>query len=108
MLQRSDHLHGLSPDPLQQLSVLLVLGAPELDAVLQMGPHEGRVERDSHLPAPAGHPSSDGAQDTICFPSCKSTLLAHVKFVIQQDPQVLLCSDLFFNYFFLQICYYKI
>ena len=48
-----------------------------------MEPHEGRVEKDNH-------PSSDGAQDTIGLPSCKSTLLAHVKFFIHQGPQLLL------------------
>ena len=50
-----------------------------------MGPQEGRVERNNHLPVPAGHPSSDGAQDTICFLSCKSTLLAHVQFFLYQE-----------------------
>lgn len=29
---------------------------------------EGRVARDSHLPVPDGHTSSDGAQDTIGRP----------------------------------------
>ena len=50
-------------------ALFLVLGAPDLEAVLQMGPHKGRVERDNHLPVPAGHPSHDGAQDIVCFPS---------------------------------------
>jgi len=40
------------------------LEAPELDTVLQMEPHKSRVGRDNnHLPVPAGHPSSDGAQE---------------------------------------------
>jgi len=56
-----------------------------------MGPHRERVEGNNHLSVPAGHPTSDGAQNTICFLSCKSTLLAHVKFFILQDPQVLPC-----------------
>ena len=73
-----DHLCGSPLDPLQQLSVFLLLEAPHLDAVFQMGPHKSRVEGDNHLPVPASHPSSDGAQDTICFPTCKGTLLAHV------------------------------
>lgn len=30
-----------------------------------MGTHKGRVERDSHVPVPFGHPSSDGTQDTM-------------------------------------------
>ena len=33
----------------------------------------------------------EGAQDPICLPSHKGTLLAHVKLFIYQDPQVLLC-----------------
>ena len=37
VLQPSDHLHGPPLDLLQQLHVLLVLGAPGLDAVLRVG-----------------------------------------------------------------------
>ena len=75
----------------QQPHAPTTLGAPDRDTVLQMGPHEGRLGKNNHLPVPAGHPFSDGAQDTICFPSCKNTLLAHIKFITHQDPQVLLC-----------------
>ena len=42
VLQRSDHLHGPPLDLLQQLHVLLVLRAPELDAVLQVGSHKSK------------------------------------------------------------------
>ena len=42
MLQPFDHLHGLPLDLLQQLYVLLVLRAPELDAVLQVGSHKSK------------------------------------------------------------------
>ena len=56
-----------------------------------MGPHKSRAEGDDHLPVPAGHPSADGAQDPICFPSCRSALLAHVQLFIHREPQVLLC-----------------
>ena len=55
-----------------------------------MGPHDGCLERDKHLPHPAGHPSFDEIQDTIGLPGCKSTLLAYVQLFIHQDPQVLL------------------
>ena len=44
-----------------------------------MGPQEGRVERDNHLSVPPGHPSSDGAQDTICFQICKSKVTRGTK-----------------------------
>jgi len=60
VLQPSEHLCGSPLDLLQQLCILLVLGASGLDAVLQ-----GRVERDSHLPYPAGCSSFDAAQDAV-------------------------------------------
>eukprot|EP00198_Chlamydomonas_reinhardtii_P004847 XP_001694183.1 predicted protein [Chlamydomonas reinhardtii] len=40
VLQPSDHLRGPPLDPLQELHILPVLGAPGLDTVLQMGPHK--------------------------------------------------------------------
>ena len=48
-----DHLQGPPLDLLQQHSVL-VLGAPELDAVLQVGSHESGVEAQNNLPGLAG------------------------------------------------------
>ena len=56
----SDHLRGPPLDPLEQFHIFPVLGAPDLDAVLQMEPHKGRGEKENHLPVPAGHLSSDG------------------------------------------------
>ena len=41
------------------------MGAPDLDAVLQMGSHKGREERDNHLPVHADHPSSDGMDSIL-------------------------------------------
>ena len=57
---------------LQKLLIFLVLQAPGLDAVFQMGPHKNRVEGDNHLPA--GH-SSFLAASTHCWllPSLSST-----------------------------------
>ncbi|KAK4825444.1 hypothetical protein QYF61_027474 [Mycteria americana] len=43
---------------------VLMLGAPELNAVLQVRSHESGVEVEDHLPRPAGHASFDAAQDT--------------------------------------------
>ena len=40
-------------DLLQQVPVLLVLGAPEQNAALQWGSCKGRVGQDNHLPWPA-------------------------------------------------------
>ena len=49
-------------DLLQQLLIFPVLETSGLDVVLQMGPHKGGIERDSHLPLPTGHPSFDATQ----------------------------------------------
>jgi len=67
-----------------------MLGAPELDSVLQVGSHKSRVKGQNHLSRPAGHASLDAAQDTVGFLGCKRTLPAHVEFLIHQYPQVFL------------------
>jgi len=87
MLHPSDHPCGPPLKPLQKLHILPELGAPVLDEVLQLGPHEGRIEGSSHLPHPVDHPSSEGTQDTIGLPGCKHSLLAHVKFLLTTTPQ---------------------
>jgi len=50
-------------DPLQQVHVLLVLRAPELDAGLQVGSQQSGAEGQNPLPRPAGHAASGAAQD---------------------------------------------
>ncbi|NXW11080.1 T161B protein, partial [Fregetta grallaria] len=60
-----DHFRGPALDLLQQVRVFLVLRVPELDAVLQVGSHQSRVEGQNPLPRPAGHASFDAAQDTV-------------------------------------------
>lgn len=62
-------------------SMILVLGAPELNIVLQVGSHESKIEGKSHLPRCAGHASFDAVQDMVGFLGCKCTLQAYVKFV---------------------------
>ncbi|KAK4818926.1 hypothetical protein QYF61_022103 [Mycteria americana] len=89
VLQPSDHFRGPPLGPLQQVHVILVLKAPELDTVLQTGSHQSRVEWQNHLPRPAGHTSFDAAQDTVGLLGCEHTLLAHVQLVVHQYPQVL-------------------
>ncbi|KAK4825592.1 hypothetical protein QYF61_000681 [Mycteria americana] len=86
----SDHFHGPPLDLLQQLHVFPVLRTPELDAVLQVESHQGRVEGQNRLPRPAGHASFDAAQDTVGFLGCRCTFPSHVQLLIQQYPQVLL------------------
>jgi len=42
-----------------------MLGAPELDTVLQLGSQASTVEGQNYLPQPAGHTSFDAAQDMV-------------------------------------------
>lgn len=46
---------------LQWLHTFLVLGTPDLNAVLQMVPLEGTTEEDINLRLPVGHPAIDEA-----------------------------------------------
>jgi len=71
--QRRCHLRGPPLNLLQQLHVLLVLGASELDTVLRVRSHESRVEGQNHLPQPAG------TQDMVDLLGCKCTLPAHAE-----------------------------
>ena len=48
-----------------------MLAASDLDAVLQMESHEGRVEGDNQFPLPAGHSTFDAAQDVFGLLGCK-------------------------------------
>jgi len=50
VLQPSDDLRGPPLDLFQHIHVLLVLGAPELDTVFQVGFHKSRVKGQNHLP----------------------------------------------------------
>ncbi|KAK4821962.1 hypothetical protein QYF61_004966 [Mycteria americana] len=90
VLQPLDHFHGSPLDLPQQVHVLLMLGAPELDAALQVGSHKSGVEGQNHLPRPAGHAPFDAGQDTVGFLGCRRTLPGHVELLINQHPQVLL------------------
>lgn len=86
----SDDLCGPPLDLLQHPHFLLVLRAPCLDIVLQVGSDEDRIERDNHLVHSAGHLSSDSVQDTVGLLIYRSTMLNCVKFFIHQNPHVLL------------------
>ena len=92
--QPTDHLRGPPLDLLQQFHVL-VLGAPELDTVLQVRFHERRVEKQKHLPRPAGHTSLDATQDTVGPLGCKRTLPALVESLINQHSEILLLRTAF-------------
>jgi len=56
-----------SLDLLQQVHASPVLRVTELDAGLQVGSHQSRVEGHNHLPQLAGHASFDAAQDTAGY-----------------------------------------
>jgi len=88
VLQPSDHFCSPPLDLLQQVHVLLVLRAPELNAVLQVASHQRRVEGQNPFPRLAGHASLDGAQDTVGPLGCQRTLPAHVQPFVYQYLQV--------------------
>lgn len=100
MLQPFNNFHSSSLDPLQQIYIFSVLQAPGLDTVLQVGPHKGRAEGDSHLPRPADYPSGDVDKDTVGLLGHKHVLLAWDKLFNDQDPQVLLCMASLNEFFF--------
>jgi len=52
---------------LQRIDVFPVLRAPELDAGLQAGSHESRVEGQNYLTQPADRPSFDAARIRLAF-----------------------------------------
>ncbi|KAK4833081.1 hypothetical protein QYF61_027743 [Mycteria americana] len=80
----SEIFHGPLLDPLQQVHVFPVLKVPELDAVLQVRSHQSGLERQNHIPGPAGHASFDAAQHTVGILGCKHTLPAHVQLFVHQ------------------------
>ena len=64
--------------------------APELNTVLQVRFHQGRVEWQNHLPWPAGHASVDAAHNMVGLLGCYCLLPALIQFFIHQYPQVFL------------------
>lgn len=54
--------------------VLHVLRSSDLEAVLQVGFHKGRVEVENHLPQPSSHSSFDAGQYLVDLQGCKNTL----------------------------------
>jgi len=61
-----------------------MLGAPKLDAGLQVWSHDSGVKGQNPLPCPPVHSSLDVAQDTVGFLGCQHTLMAHVELLILQ------------------------
>jgi len=79
-----------SLDMLQQLSVFLVVRGPKLNTLLQVRPHQCRVQGHDHLPAPAGHTIPDTSQNAVDLLGHLGTVLAHVQMAVDQY-QVLFC-----------------
>lgn len=70
--------------------VLLVLGSPDLDTVLQVCPCYWWKKGKDHLPWPVAYISSNAAQDITS--SCKSTLLVHVQVSVNHNLQAHFCK----------------
>ena len=71
MFHPLDHFGVLSLDVLQQVCVSPVLRTPHLDALPQVRPQQHGVDRQDHLPRPAGHTSFDAAKDPVGFLGCE-------------------------------------
>ncbi|KAK4831678.1 hypothetical protein QYF61_018675 [Mycteria americana] len=91
LLQTLHQLRCPSLDSLQPLNVPLVVGGPKLNTVVEVRPHQCRVQGHDHFPSPAGHAIFDTSQDAIGFLGHLGTLLAHIQAAVNQHSQVLLC-----------------
>lgn len=69
-----------------------------MDTVLQVRPHQHRVEGQDHLPHPAGHISFDADQYTVGFLGYDSTLLAPIQLAIHMYYQVIFSRDVLHPY----------
>jgi len=76
MLHSLTHLCGSVLDSLKQFTALELRG-PELDTILQMRSHQGRVEAEENLPGPTNHTPSDTPQAAIGLLGHKGPMLAH-------------------------------
>jgi len=83
VLQPTVHLHGPPLDPFLEVHIFPELGYPDLGAVFQMGPYKSSGEGDNQ---PAVYPSFEAAWNVVDILDCKYTQLAHVKFLLCQDP----------------------
>ena len=57
--------------------------------MLQVRLQQCRAERDSPFPHPAGNVTLNAPQGMVVFPGCLGTLLTHVQFAVDPDPQPL-------------------
>ncbi|KAK4818014.1 hypothetical protein QYF61_004127 [Mycteria americana] len=89
VLQTLHQLRCPSLDTLQHLNVLLVVRGPKLNTVLEVRPHQCRVQGHDHFPTPAGHTIPDISQNAVGFLGHLGSLLAHVQPAVNQHAQVL-------------------
>jgi len=66
-----------------------------MNTVLEVRPHQCRVQGHYHLPTPAGRTIPDTSQDAIGLLGHLGTLLAHVQPAVDQHSQVLFCWEAF-------------
>ena len=90
-------LCGSLLDCLNQFSVFLELGSPELSTVRQKWSYQGRAEGEDHLPKPAGCTLFNTLRYTTGLIGQKTSLLAHGQPVVHQDVQIFLCRMLHYR-----------
>ncbi|KAM9656072.1 uncharacterized protein ACIBXB_008597 [Morphnus guianensis] len=95
VLQAPHQLGCPSLDTLQHLNDFPVVRGPKVNTVLEVRPHQCRVQGNNHFPAPAGHTISDTGQDAVGLLGHLGTLLAHIQPAVNQHPQVLFCQAAF-------------
>ena len=83
-----DHFCGPPLDVFQQVHVSLVLRTLHLDTVLQVRPHQHRVEGQDHLPHSAGHSSLDAAQDRVDFLGCDIIDMGQLPKLLEEEERV--------------------
>ena len=69
--------------------VLYVLCCPGVHPLLQVRLQQCRAERVNPFPHTAGNVNLNAPQRTVGLPGCLGTLLTHVQFAVDQNPQSL-------------------
>jgi len=77
-----------SLDLLQYLNVLSLLRCPKLNTVLEVRPHQCRVQGQDDFPSPAQHTIPDTSQDATGLLGHVGTLLAHIQLTVHQYTEV--------------------
>jgi len=95
VLQTPHQPHCPSLDTLPHLNVLLVERDPTLNTVLEVQPHQCRVQGHDHLPTPAGRTVPDTSQDAVGLLGHLGTLLAHVQPAVDQHHKILFRQEAF-------------